>query len=64
MRFSQVLCQVNYHRHFQRIWKRQGRLQAAELKIPEVLQDMGVPIRDAREILQETKLYLIFIILF
>lgn len=58
MRFSKVLYQVNYHRHFQRIWKRQGRLQAPELRIPEELQQMGVAIRDAREILQETKLYL------
>ncbi|KAG8199240.1 hypothetical protein JTE90_003667 [Oedothorax gibbosus] len=57
MRFSQVLCQINYYRHFQRIWKRQGKLQAPELKIPEDLLEMKVPIRDAREILQETKLF-------
>ncbi|GFT85450.1 39S ribosomal protein L37, mitochondrial [Nephila pilipes] len=55
MRFSAILYKVNYHRHFQRIWKRQSKLQTPELKIPEELQEMGVFIKDAKEILLETK---------
>ncbi|GFR10185.1 hypothetical protein TNCT_353031 [Trichonephila clavata] len=55
MRFTAVLYKVNYHRHFQRVWKRQSRLQATNLEIPEVLKEMGVPIKDAKEILTETQ---------
>lgn len=55
MRFTSVLYKVNYYRHFQRIWKRQSRLQATNLEIPEVLKEMGVPIKNAKEILKETQ---------
>ncbi|GBM18755.1 39S ribosomal protein L37, mitochondrial [Araneus ventricosus] len=55
MRFSHILKQINYHRHFGRIWKRQGRLQATELQVPEELKEIGVVIKDAKEILWENK---------
>ncbi|XP_015921552.2 large ribosomal subunit protein mL37 [Parasteatoda tepidariorum] len=57
MRLTSIRCQINYHRHVKRIWKRQGRLQAEELIIPPALIEMGVPVLDAKEVLQETKLF-------
>ncbi|GIY67205.1 39S ribosomal protein L37, mitochondrial [Caerostris darwini] len=57
MRFTTPLNQVNYHRHFQRIWKRQSRLQATELQIPEELKEMGIVIKDAKEMLFQDRLF-------
>lgn len=57
MRFTHVLYKVNYHRHFQRIWKRQGKMEVKELVIPPELLTMGVDIGEAKDILNETKLF-------
>lgn len=57
MRFTSVLRQINYHRHFQRIWKRQGKMEVKEFKLSPELQEMGIEIIDAKDIMLETKLF-------
>ncbi|KFM56672.1 hypothetical protein X975_17473, partial [Stegodyphus mimosarum] len=58
MRLTNVLCQVNYHRHFQRIWKRQGKLQVLDVVIPPELEKMGVEIKDSKDFFLETQRYI------
>lgn len=56
MRLTNILCQVNYHRHFKRIWKRQGKLEIKELVIPPELKAMGIEIKEGKDILNDTQL--------
>lgn len=56
MRITDVLFRLNIHRQVQRMWKRQGQMEIKEFKIPPELQELGVNIKDAKEILNETKL--------
>ncbi|XP_035229504.1 uncharacterized protein LOC118201495, partial [Stegodyphus dumicola] len=58
MRLTNILYQVNYHRHFQRIWKRQGKLQVLDVVIPPELEKMGVEIKDAKDFFLETQRYI------
>ncbi|XP_054711345.1 39S ribosomal protein L37, mitochondrial-like [Uloborus diversus] len=55
MRLTSVLRQINYHRHFKRVWARQGKLQAPELVIPPELIEMKVEIKDGKSFLKETQ---------
>lgn len=57
MRVTNILCQVNYHRLTKKLWKKNTRMQIQDLGIPPELQEMGVDIKNATDILNETKLF-------